>query len=306
MPSIRTVLGDISIASLGVCLSHEHLLGRPPREFANEDQTLDSREAALAELARFRSAGGQSIIEMTTPDYGQDVVGLRRLAEASGVHIVAAAGYNQEKYSAQFLDASIDKMAERFTRSIQAGIGETGVRAGLLKASSTQDEISPKAEKMFRAVARAHRATGAPISTHAEGGTMALQQIELLTSEGVAPGRIVIGHLDRKLDWDYLCEVAARGVFLGFDQIGKEHLAPDSRRVEFITRLIAAGYGKQIVLSGDQSRRSYWPSYGHPEAPGLTHLLEKFIPQLRQAGVTTAQIDDLLVQNPSQAFALYK
>lgn len=303
MAFIRTVLGDILPSALGVCLSHEHLIGRPPDPYVEPDLKLDSPSAALSELKRLRAAGGQALIEMTTPDYGQDALELRRLSEASGMHIVATAGYNKEKYSAFYLDTSVDKLIDRFTTAVQAGIDTTGVRAGVLKAASALNRISPMAEKLFRAVAQAHHQTHAPISTHAEAGTMALEQIDLLTSEGVDPSHITIGHLDRKLEWDYHLAVARRGVFMGFDQVAKEQYAPDAQRVEFITRLVAEGHGKQILLSGDQARRSYWPSYGHPNAPGLTYILERFVPMLGEAGLTQDQIDDLLINNPARAFS---
>jgi len=197
MSFVRTVLGDILPQELGVCLAHEHLLGHPPAPYTKPDLVQDSPAAALAELKRLRLAGGQALIEMTTPDYAQNAPGLRRLAEASRMHIVAAAGYNQEIYSAPYLDTSLEKLVDRLTQAIQAGIGETGVRAGVLKAASLFNQIPDMGEKLFRAVARAHHRTHAPISTHTQTGTMALEQIDLLTSEGVSPNHIVIGHVDR-------------------------------------------------------------------------------------------------------------
>jgi phosphotriesterase-related protein len=132
---------------------------------------------------------------------------------------------------------------------------------------------------------------------------MALEQIDLLTSAGVDPAHIIIGHLDRKLEWEYHREVARRGVFMGFDQIGKQQYAPDSRRVEFIARLAEAGYGGQILLAGDQAHRSYWPAYGFPDAPGLAYIFEKFHPMLRQAGFSPDEIRSFSVSNPAQAFS---
>lgn len=302
MTFIRTVLGDILPDDLGVCLSHDHLLGRPPNP--EDDQILDSLQAALAELRRYSVAGGRSMVEMTTIDYGQDAAGLRALALESGMHIVAVTGFNKEKYSAPFLEADIDALAQRFIQAVEAGItGSNGVRAGVIKVATMQNEISAKTEKMFHAAALAHKATGAPISTHCEAGTMALEQIDLLTTGGVDPAHIVIGHLDRKLEWDYHLQIARRGVFMGFDQIAKQRYAPDSRRVEFIARLCEAGHGSQILLSQDQARRSYWPSYGNPEAPGLAYLLEKFVPLLREAGFSPPEIDGFLIDNPSRAFS---
>lgn len=305
MPVIQTVRGLIGAAELGVCYGHEHLLSGPPNPSPEEmDFVLDDEDAAALEMRSFRKAGGSAVVEMTTPDYGRDVAGLHRVSERTGVHIVCAAGYNKDRFSASFVrGASVEELAERFVREIVEGVDDTGIRAGLVKASSTLDEISPVAEKVFRAAAAAHLRTGAPVSTHTEAGTMALEQVRLLESAGVDPRCVVIGHMDRKLDLSYHIEVASTGVFLGYDQIGKAQYYLDRERAEAIARLIDAGYGKQILLGGDLARRSYWPAWGHAEGPGFAYILQGFVPRLREIGASEAAIDDLLTNNPARAFA---
>ena len=165
------------------------------------------------------------------------------------------------------------------------GVDGTDIKAGVIKAASSLNTITANEEKVFRAAARAHHMTGAAISTHTEVGTMGLEQIQLLISEGVEPERIIIGHVDRKLEWDYHLTLWKTGVTLSYDQISKEKYAPDSQRVEFILRAVNAGFGKQIVLSGDLARKSYWPSYGTGGGPGLTYILWRFIPWLRSEGL---------------------
>jgi len=302
-PIVRTVLGDIPPEALGLCLPHEHLYGWPPAPFATEDLTLDSEDAAIRELERFRTAGGGALVEMTTPDYNRDAAALERIARASGVHIIAATGYNKEKFSAPFLqEATVEELAARFAAEVTRGMDGTSCRAGLIKASSTLNEISLLAEKLFRAAAQAHHITGAPISTHTEKGTMALEQVALLTGEGVEPSRIIIGHIDLRLEWDFVLALARTGVFIGFDQISKAQYAPDSRRAEFVARLVAEGHGGQLLLSGDLARRSYWHSYGLGGA-GFTHIPRVFAPMLRESGLAEETVRGLLVDNPARALA---
>ncbi len=305
MPMIQTVRGVIEAADLGVCYGHEHLLCAPPDPSLDKmDFVLDDEDAAALEMRSFRRAGGSAVVEMTTPDYGRDAAGLYRISERTGVHIVCATGYNKDPFSAPFVEgASVEELAERFTREIVEGVAGTDIRAGLVKAASTLDEISPSAEKVFRAAAATHLRTGAPISTHTEAGTMALEQVCLLESLGVDPGRVVIGHMDRKLDIPYHLEVASTGVFLGYDQIGKAKYHPDRLQAEAIVRLADAGYGKQILLGSDLARRSYWPAWGHAEGPGFSCILNGFVPRLRQIGASDAAISDLLITNPARAFA---
>ncbi len=302
-PIIRTILDDIPPEALGLCLPHEHLYGWPPPPFATEDLTLNNEEAAIRELERFRAAGGSALVEMTTPDYNRDAAALERIARASGVHIIAATGYNKEKFSAPFLqESTVEELAARFVTEVTQGMDGTSCRAGLIKASSTLNEISPLAEKLFRAAAQAHHATGAPISTHTEKGTMALEQVTLLTGEGVDPSHIIIGHIDLRLEWDFVLALARTGVYFGFDQVSKAQYAPDSRRVEFVARLVAEGHGGQLLLSGDLARRSYWHSYGLGGA-GFTYIPQVFAPLLRQAGLTEEAVHGLLAENPARALA---
>ena len=131
---------------------------------------------------------------------------------------------------------------------------------------------------------------------------MALEQVQLFGDLGVHPSHIIIGHLDRKLEWAYLHDIAQTGVFLGFDQISKEKYYPDRLRIEMILRLIGHGFGKQILLSGDLARRSYWPSWGG--GPGFTYILWRFIPWLREAGASASHIEDLLINNPARALSV--
>lgn len=303
MTIIRTILGDIPPEQLGLCLPHEHLYGWPTPEFITEDLQLNSEEAAIRELERYREAGGGGLVEMTTPDYHRDAATLQRIAAASGIHIIAATGYNKEKFSAPFLrDASVEELATRFVTDVTQGMDGTTSRAGVIKASSTLNEISPLAEKLFHAAARAHHLTGAPVTTHTEKGTMALEQVALLMNEGVVPSQIIIGHIDLRLDWDFVLALAQTGVYMGFDQVSKEKYYPDSLRVEFIVRLAAEGHGQQILLSGDLARRSYWHSYGSGGA-GFTYIPQVFAPMLRAAGLSEDTIREILIGNPARALA---
>jgi len=305
MTFIRTVRGDIDPADFGVCYPHEHVLCTPPANVTDLDLTMDSEAAAIQELTWFRQAGGRSLVEMTPADYGRNAEGLRRVSEQADIHIVCVTGHHKEAFSAAWAsDHSVDELADRFVHDVADGVDGTPIRAGAIKAASSLNKITANEEKVFRAAARAHRATGASISTHTEAGTMGLEQVELLQSEGVDPAHIVVGHVDRKLDWDYHLQLAQTGAYLGYDQISKEKYVPDSKRVEFILRLVAAGHGRQILVAGDLARKSYWPSYGTGGGPGLTYILWRFVPWLRSEGLGQAAIDDILIHNPARAMTI--
>ena len=289
----------------GVCYPHENGVCRPPANVTDRDLTMDREDAAIKELTWFLAAGGRALVEMTPADYGRNAAGLKRVSEESGVHIVCVTGHHKEAFSAAWVqDRSIEELTDRFIREVAIGVDGTSIKAGTIKAASSLNTVTPNEEKVFRAAARAQRATGAPISTHTEAGTLALEQIELLRSEGADLSHVTIGHLDRRLDWEYHLKIARTGVYLGYDQISKEKYAPDSQRVEFILRLVKEGLGQQIVLGGDLARKSYWPSYGTGGGPGLTYILWRFVPWLRSEGLSEDAIVNMLVRNPARALSM--
>jgi 5-phospho-D-xylono-1,4-lactonase len=302
---IRTVRGDVAPDALGMTYPHEHLLTMPPESVGDIDFRMDSDVCAIRELGFFREAGGQTIVEMTTRDYGRDAVGLRHLSETTDVHVICVTGWQKDAYCRTWVEGrSVDDLADEMIREIQQGIDDTELRAGAIKASSSRGQITPAEELVFRAAARAQQATGALITTHTEAGTYALEQVELLRSLGCNPARILIGHLDRLMDYDYHLAIVRTGASIGYDQIGKEKYYPDSLRIEFLLRLAADGYADRVILSGDMARRSSWPSYGSWGGPGLTHILWKFVPWLRERGMPAETIDQILVRNPARLLSM--
>ncbi len=307
MSIIRTVAGDIAPDELGICYPHEHVLTHPPAAVADSDLTMDSEAAAIRELGYFYAAGGRALVEMSPRDYGRDPEGLRRVSAASGVHLICTTGWHKDAFSRPWIEErSITSLVDEIVREVEEGIDGTGVRAGVVKAASSLNTITPTEEKAFRAAARAQRETGALITTHTEAGTMGLEQVELLRSEGADPARIVIGHVDRNMDLDYHRALLSSGVTVIYDQLSKEKYYPDSLRVQFLTTLVAEGFGDQLMLSGDLARKSYWPSYGGWGGPGLTYILWRFVPWLREAGLDGARVEAMLLHTPARVLQLVR
>lgn len=308
MSQVQTVLGPVAASDLGMTLAHEHLLTHPTpsptlplrgRDMLEEelDLILDDPKAALAELGFFRAAGGSSLVEVTPIDYGRDLKGLAELSRASGVHIVAATGLHKDQWSAAYtarLDE--DDLTETFTRELQDGVD--GVKPGVIKIGSSRERVTDGERKAFVAAARAQRATGAPITTHTEAGFLALEQLELLRGAGADPERIVIGHLDRRLDVEYHAAVLRQGAYVGYDQVGKPKYASDQQRAEALAELVRCGFGSQLLIAGDLGRRSYWRAYGGQ--PGLDYIPRVFLGILSAAGLTPSQVEALVVANPAR------
>jgi len=300
-PHIMTALGPIDPDSFGFALAHEHLFCRPVTGREEPDFILDDASAAVTELEYFFAAGGRGVVEMSTTDYGRDISEMRWIAQHAPIHLVLTAGHHKELYSQAFIaDQSVEEITAGIVQEVTAGIEGSGSRAGVIKAGSSLNAITPVEARALRAAGRAHLRTGAPISTHTEQGTMALEQIELLQSEGVAPERIVIGHMDRRLEEHYLRQVLETGAFIGFDGWSKWDYALDEDRAAMANRLIALGFGGQLLLSGDLARRSQ--QIAHGGGPGLLYLAD-FVPLLLMAAdIEAPMVRQLFVDNPARAF----
>ena len=306
MPAVvRTVDGDMAPSDLGATYCHEHLITDPAPRLVGPDRdlVLDDEDRALQELRTFREAGGGCLVEVSTPEFGRDLDALQRLSRASGVKIVAATGHVSEDYWRGVIpleDVAPVELEAEFIRDVAVGT-ERHVRAGVIKVGSSLDEVTEFEERIFRAAARAQSQLGVPITTHTTAGTAALEQVAILRDAGVDLAKVCIGHLDRKLDWDYHCAIADSGVYLGFDCMSKEQYQPEALRIEFIRRLIDRGVGDRILLSGDFARRSYLEAWGG--GPGYRYILESVTQLLLSGGVSEDAVRDLLMANPQRFLA---
>jgi phosphotriesterase-related protein len=302
---IRTVLDDISPTELGTTTCHEHLLWVVPEPYTDEDPDLgfDSIPAAVAELRHFKAAGGSTLVEMTTAEIGRCPTELRQISEATGVHVISATGHHKEKFSAAAINGkSVDELAAHIIHDITSGMAGTDIKAGVIKAGTSLNTATESERRVIDAVGLAHKATGAPVSTHTEAGTFAIEQAKLLNGAGVPFERMLIGHLDRGLPRETYLTLGHMGVYLGFDQIGKNKYWPDAERVALIKDLIVAGHVGQILLSGDTARKSAWHIH-NPRTNGLAQLLLNFVPMMREAGVSENHIHSMLNENPARFLA---
>jgi len=284
---------------LGVTYSHEHLIAVPPESQKDRDFELSDYDRSLQELLYFKEVGGQTLVEASTLDYGRDVELLRRMSEASGVHVVATTGFNKHIYYPDWVEESSTKeISQLLIREVVEGVEATGVRAGFLKSGSWYNVIHPLEEKVTRAVARAQLETGAPVWLHTEVGTMGMEMLDILEEEGVDLSKVAVGHSDRNADPYYHLQLADRGAYVQFDGPGKVKYYPDSTRVGLIKNLLEHGYGSQLLVSGDMGRQSYLHAYGG--GPGFRYILAKFVPRLRDEGIDQEHIDCTFVDNPAR------
>lgn len=314
MGTIRTVTGDIDSANGGVWYAHEHLLiAGGPFVKADRDFLLDDRDRMAQELRQFTAAGGRGVVDMMPPGLGRDPNGLRVLSETTGVRIVAATGFHVERYydtQHWLYHYSTEEIAGLFQAEIEEGMDQFGyrgpivrrsaARAGVIKVATGYYTWSAQTQAWFEAAAIAQRATGAPIASHTENGSLGERQADALLALGVPADSIVVGHIDKNVDPYVHREIAARGVFLQYDSPSRLKYGPDADAVALIRAAMEGGYGDQILLGLDFARRSYYPAYGG--GPGLAYLLDTFVPRLVAEGLEEA-VSKIFVTNPARAFS---
>jgi phosphotriesterase-related protein len=205
---------------------------------------------------------------------------------------------------------SVEEIADIYATELTQGIGETGIKAGLIKCATSKDRITEYEERCLRAAARASRRTGAPITTHTDEGTMGPEQLNLFESEGVSFSKVIIGHSCGSSDLRYHTAMLDRGCYLGFDRFGLDLLHPDRLRLAALIGLVGIGFEQQLVLSHDSV--ACWKGKGMPEMDAKmrklienwtpTHIFKNIIPALKHAGVPEQRITAMMVENPRRYF----
>lgn len=303
LPHIMTLLGPITPDELGVCLPHVHLLCDPPG--ADDDHRLLDVERAEAEIEAFITMNGRSLVECTTRDCGRKAAELLSIAQWLPAHLIGVTG-RRNHATASLMSNALDEglLVEEFLSDLTTGMDGTDARAGVIKVGSSLNEITDAERIAMHAAAAAHTRTGAPITTHTENGSAALEQIETLAINGVAANRIIVGHMDRvPMAKETHLEILRTGAYLQFDQIGKSDTYTDQQRADRISKLYEAGYGSQILLSLDYGRKSLLSAYDG--APGLPYMSEWFMVLLMESGLEALQIRQLAIENPAKALTIY-
>jgi len=341
---VQTVLGLVAPEDLGITLPHEHLVSDgscwfvEPSEateismvhhpvtldilwwlryhlFQNMDDLLllDEQEA-IEEARRFKLAGGNSIVELSSIGLGRDPAALARISRATGLNVIMGSGYYLAVSHGPEMDAKTEEqISGEIVRDITVGVGDSGIRSGIIGEIGCSWPMTDNERKSLRAAARAQQLTGAALNVHpGQGEEAAMEIVRILDDAGADLTRTVIDHIDRAVrKSENRIELAKTGCYLEYDLFGREGYYPihhrvidlpnDAQRINEIIELINRGYLNQILISQDIWNKTQRCAYG---GWGYAHILRDTLPVMRVKGMTEEQIHMIMVENPRRLLTL--
>lgn len=326
MPKVATVRGEVDTASLGQTLMHEHIVNitaEVEKEYPDlswiggKDHVVRTVAETLREV---KAHGVDTVLDCTAFGHGRDIDAVRRINDEVDINIIVATGIYTYDYLPFFFEYGhpvrnvdgkvVDILTEMFVRDITEGIAGSGVKAAVIKSATDRAGVTPNVERILRAVARAHRETGAPITTHTVVELRnGLDQQRIFAEEGVDLRRVVIGHSGDSTDLSYLRALMDAGSTIGADRFGL--YLPDlglpemDVRVDTLAQLCAEGYSDRIVLSHDVTCYGDWISKDFESTLTdwhLTHLTDDVLPAFLAKGITEEQVAQMMTGNPRRIF----
>ena len=341
---VQTVLGLIEPGDLGITMTHEHFIvdqwcyfsvpdEASERSYVDAPFTMEMRgnigkrwnhnhamgelidvEEATSEILKYVHAGGRSIVDATSVGIARDPLALTRMSRRTGLNVVMGASYYVPPSYPNDMDSrSEQQITDEIIRDVTAGVGDTGVRAGIIGEIGNFWPTNENTRKVLRASAHAAVETGAPVLIHPGFPPESLTDImDDLTGAGIDPTRVILGHLDLVGDLDGIRKVAETGAMLEYDRFGWEDsvwgvkaeqpfaVMSDVQRLEHLEQLIEWGHLAQLVIAQDTCLRTDWTDYG---GKGFSHILENIVPRMRKRGFSNEQIDVILVHNPARILA---
>jgi phosphotriesterase-related protein len=313
MSKVNTVLGPMNTEDLGFTLMHEHLLCAFPDAYRDYPDILvpNALEYVITRLKQAKAGGVDTVVDMTTLDLGRDIHFIREAAKQSGVNIIACTGWwlDVPRFVSGIMSSvTVDQMAESFVREIDKGIGDTGIKPGVLKSASDVGGVTPPQEMALRAVAKAHLKTGVPIVIHSyHPGQVAKQQLDILKDEGVNLKYVKVDHCNDTTDVEYLTWILEQGCTMGLDRYPGRLVSPLAR-TKTLKALLDAGYQDKLCPSHDCLLAYVLPAgftteqYEAMNPHRILYLKKVVFPWLKEMGVDDEKINQLCITGPRNFF----
>lgn len=301
--TIPTVNGPIPIEQLDFALTHEHIMSNFGKD---QNETNQYNESALFRqvipyLKKLRSLGVNTIFDCTTAYFGRRIDLLQRISDSTGIQLITNTGFYgaaDDRYIPPFAyEASAQKISKIWIAEFQKGIDGTEVKPGFIKLAFDEGPPSKIDTKLFVAGILTHLKTGLTLAVHTGDNPEAVdQQLKLLKKHKVSPRAWVWVHAHKDMDIDRLIKTAAQGAWISLDGANTSNIV---QFTETLFRFKSRNLLHKILLSHDGNG---FPRGG--EIRQFEAISKALIPALLAHGFTEKEIDQLMIQNPKNAFRI--
>lgn len=306
---IQTVTGKIINKEIHNTLAHEHVVFGLPGYVGDPNNVYQYDVAytnAMQRMELIKKYDVNFMVDATTIERGRDAKLLQKVSQDSGVSIVCATGFFKDEGEILSVLKGLSYgndlqsyLATLFQKELLDGIGNTSIKAGVIKVASSLNVITPLEATIMNAASQVHRNLNVPIMTHCDRGTMVLQQATLFLNNGVDPYRVILGHMSSQRDLAIIKTVIQQGFTVGFDQFGLlsiPGIPSDEEKMENLLSLLNEGYEDHIVLSNDSIfDRMGFISKSKPRYPDFVY--RQVIPYLHNQHISETTIRKITRDN---------
>jgi phosphotriesterase-related protein len=313
MDWVQLTDGRIGRSELGRTLIHEHVhLGMPGWQFDAKSPRYVRQELmarAIDKLQELRGYGCGTIVDPCPMDLGRDVEFVAEAAQRSGINVICATGVYHEAEGIPYTLRTMPRedIVALYVKELTEGVGETGIKAGVIKIASGGNPDNVYDRQMIGVAAEVSRLTGAPLISHTDLATHGHAQVDTVEENGGCASCMVVGHSGDRDDSPYQISLAQRGAFVGLDRFGLDMILPDELRMKNLMEMVAAGYRDNVLISQDAvvcllGRVGPLMDELQPNWT-ISHIFERILPRLREQGLSDEDIDAILIDNPRRLFA---
>lgn len=306
---VMTVQGSVRPRKMGLTLIHEHILvdfiGAAQYDPTRWDQAKVV-EKVLPYLKELKNLGCETLVECTPAYLGRDVQLLQELSEKSGLHIITNTGYygarDNQHLPQHAFEETAEQLSQRWISEYENGIDGTSIRPGFMKIGVNPGPLSDIHQKLVRAAAITHKATGLTIASHTGPSQPAFEEMSILKEMGLDLSAFIWVHAQNEKDTNKHVEAAAQGAWISLDGVHKDRI---NWYLEILSNLKLAGLLDRVLLSHDAG----WYRPGEPDGGKFrpyTDLFEYMLPAMEKRAFSRREIRQILKKNPANAFAIRK
>jgi len=306
---VITVLGEIPASEMGITLTHEHVLvdfamidSITPNRY-NKDSVIMKVLPYFEELKPFKVA---TFVDCTPEFMGKDPQLLAELSRKTGINILTNTGWyaadNQRHIPHEINDMSAEDIAKIWIEEAKNGIGNTGIKPGFIKIGINDSQLTEADKKLVAAACLTHLETGLTIMSHTGRASAALAQLQILKQYGVDPSAFIWAHAMVESSKDNILAISQMGCWVAFDGIHEE-MVTIIRFTDLLHFMKSTRQLNRVLLSHDAG----WYQPGKPnggEIRPYTALFNFLIPYVMSEGFTQKDIDQIIIKNPAEAFAV--